>query len=73
MSNRGNKSYLPTRCCLWKWSIICYILLNSLTALTIIVQILGKELAAVNWVLVLPLLTVAYICLVLSSFVIDLV
>jgi hypothetical protein len=36
-------------------------------------QILGMELAAMNGVLVLTLLTVVYICLVLSSLVIDLV
>lgn len=50
-----------------------FITLNGLTALTTSLQILGLELAAMNGVLVLTLLTVAYICLVLSSLVIDLV
>jgi hypothetical protein len=50
-----------------------YILLNVLTSLTKNVLILGMELADMNGVLVLILLTVVYICLVLSSLVIDLV
>jgi hypothetical protein len=57
----------------WKCSIAWLYFVKCFNIFDQNVQILGMELAAMNGVLVLTLLTVAYICLVLSSLVIDLV